>query len=201
MKKLFIALVLFVFMTIPTTLYAQKNSVSGAMMIQNTDVIKTKKEINPKLFLLGEAGLMAGSIGVGNDIMLTAGYRFKERFVAGGGLGYFGGYGYQAYVGLILYGYGRVDILKNRKITPYASLYLGGNIPHGIYVSPMIGIRLPISKSIKFNISTGLAIADTFAVEEKTYVNSYWTETHYVYNYRDYTYTSCNWSLRVGIEF
>ena len=33
---------------------------------------------------------MVGDIGFGHDIMLTVGYRFKERFVTGGGIGYFG---------------------------------------------------------------------------------------------------------------
>ena len=185
MKKLFIACVLFVLTAIPTSLYAQNNTVSGAMMIQNTDVVKTKKGINPNLFLLGEAGFMAGGEGLGHDFMFTAGYRFKERFIAGVGLGYFGKYGY-AYPGFILYGYGRADILKNRKITPFVSLYLGGNIPWGVYISPMIGVKLPISQSIKLNISTGLAAA---TVQE-----------YYGYAHTE-RYTTVYWSLRVGVEF
>ena len=183
MKKLFIACVLFVLTAIPTSLYAQNNTVSGAMMIQNTDIVKTKKGINPNLFLLGEAGLMVGTVGVGHDFMFTAGYRFRERFVVGGGLGYFGAYSVGGTIGLPLYAYGRVDILKDRKTTPFVSFYLGGNIPDGVYVSPMIGIRLPISQSLKFNISTGYIAASTF------------------HDGGDYPYVSGNWSLRIGVEF
>lgn len=143
---------------------------------------RQKKEISRNLFLMGEAGLMVGHIGLGHDIMLTAGYRFKERFVAGGGIGYFGCYDY-SYPGFLIYGYGRADILKNRKITPYASFYLGGNIPWGVYISPMIGVRIPTSKSIKFNISTGYVAASVMEDDG-------WE-----------SYVSSNWSLRIGVEF
>ena len=183
MKKLIIALALLAFTAIPTTLYAQKNTVSGAIMIQNTDITRTKKDLNPNLFLLGEAGLMVGDIEVGHDFLFTAGYRFKERFVAGGGIGYFGDY-IDDCPGFLLYGYGRADILKDRKITPYVSLYLGGNIPFGVYISPMVGVRFPISQSMKLNISTGFVAA---AVED-------WGDY-------DLIYISNNWSLRIGVEF
>lgn len=43
MKKLFVTIVLLSFVGVPTTLYAQKNTVSGAMIIHNTDIIKTKR--------------------------------------------------------------------------------------------------------------------------------------------------------------
>ena len=42
MKRFLLLLLLSLFFTI--TAFAQKNSISGAMMIQNTDVIKTKKQ-------------------------------------------------------------------------------------------------------------------------------------------------------------
>lgn len=180
--KRFLLLSLFLSLFFARTTLAQKNTISGAVIIHNTDVIKTKKEISRNLFLMGEAGLMVGDIGFGHDIMLTVGYRFKERFVAGGGIGYFGCYA-DNYPGFLIYGYGRADILKNRKIAPYASLYLGGNIPFGVYISPMIGVRIPISKSIKFNISTGYVAASVLEYDgEEMYVSS-------------------NWSLRIGVEF
>ena len=73
--------------------------------------------------------------------------------------------------------------MKNRKITPYASFYLGGNIPWGVYISPMIGVRIPTSKSIKFNISTGYVAASVMEDDG-------WE-----------SYVSSNWSLRIGVEF
>lgn len=182
--KRFLLLTLFLSLFFARTTLAQKNTISGAVIIHNTDVIKTKKEISRNLFLMGEAGLMVGLIGVGHDIMLTAGYRFKERFVAGGGIGWFGCYTYHD-PGFLMYGYGRAEILKNRKITPYVSFYLGGNIPWGVYISPMIGVRIPISKSIKFNISTGYVAASVVEFDDDIWEG----------------YVSSNWSLRIGVEF
>ena len=197
MKKCSIILLL-AFLLAPLVSSAQKkDEVTGALLIKTT---KTKEvqpapeptpepvptpapatNINKNLFLMGEAGFMVSGAGLAHDFMFTAGYRFKERFVIGGGLGYFGKYD-NAYPGFILYGYGRADILKNRKITPFVSLYLGGNIPWGVYISPMAGVKLPISQSIKLNISTGFVAA---TVQE--HCGERWTTS--------------NWSLRVGVEF
>lgn len=181
MKRLIMAYILLFFCAMPS--FAQRNTISAGMTTNSTEIIKTNKEIrvNPNLFLLGEAGLMVGAIDVGHDLLFTVGYRFKERFVAGGGLGYFGAYSAGGTIGFPLYAYGRVDILPNRKISPYVSFYLGGNIPFGVYISPMIGVRLPISQSIKFNISTGCTAASTY---------SEWG-----------SYVAANWSLRIGVEF
>ena len=199
MKKCSIILLL-AFLLAPRVYSAQKkDEVTGALLIKTT---KTKEvqpapeptpepvptpapatNINKNLFLMGEAGLMVGTVGVGHDFMFTAGYRFKERFVVGGGFGYFGAYSVSGTIGMPLYAYGRVDILKDRKTTPFVSFYLGGNIPDGVYVSPMIGIRLPISQNLKFNISTGYIAAST------------------IHDGGDYPYVSSNWSLRIGVEF
>ena len=193
--KRFIFLSLLSILFFATSSAQKKDDVTGALLIKTT---KTKEvqpapepvptpapatNINKNLFLMGEVGLMVGTVGVGHDFMFTAGYRFKERFVVGGGLGYFGAYSVSGTIGMPLYAYGRVDILKDRKTTPFVSFYLGGNIPDGVYVSPMIGIRLPISQNLKFNISTGYIAAST------------------IHDGGDYPYVSSNWSLRIGVEF
>ena len=152
MKRfIFLSLLFSLFFII--TASAQKNSVSGAMMIQNTDVIKTKKETNPNLFLLGEVSVFT-ICQTGHEFLFTAGYRIKERFVAGGGIGYFGCYD-EGYPAFAIYGYGRADILKGKKLTPFVSAYLGGNIPWGGYISTTIGLSYQVSKKLNLNLSTG----------------------------------------------
>lgn len=91
MKRFFLLLLLSLFLTITT--FAQKNSISGAMMVEITDVIKTKKQfatVDIKMGYQQEVSFAYSFMdGTGSMFNLNyiGGWRFNRYFYAGIGTG------------------------------------------------------------------------------------------------------------------